>query len=48
MPITTGNFKKLVQQGIYDGTIFHRVARAREEKRKKLLRKHVKKNPKTD
>jgi len=25
MPITTGNFKKLVQQGIYDGTIFHRV-----------------------
>jgi len=25
MPITTGNFKKLVQQGIYDSTIFHRV-----------------------
>src|SRR5665647_668245 len=25
MPITTGNFKKLVQQGTYDGTIFHRV-----------------------
>jgi peptidylprolyl isomerase len=25
MPITTGNFKKLVQQGVYDGTIFHRV-----------------------
>lgn len=25
MPITTGNFKNLVQQGIYDGTIFHRV-----------------------
>ncbi len=25
MPITTGNFEKLVQQGIYDGTIFHRV-----------------------
>src|SRR3972149_4628438 len=25
MPITTGNFKKLVQQGIYDGTIFHRA-----------------------
>jgi len=25
MPITTGNFKTLVQQGIYDGTIFHRV-----------------------
>ena len=25
MPITTDNFKKLVQQGIYDGTIFHRV-----------------------
>ncbi len=25
MPITTGNFKKLAQQGIYDGTIFHRV-----------------------
>jgi len=25
MPITAGNFKKLVQQSIYDGTIFHRV-----------------------
>jgi peptidylprolyl isomerase len=25
MPITTGNFKKLVQQGVYNGTIFHRV-----------------------
>jgi peptidylprolyl isomerase len=25
MPITTGNFKKLVQRGVYDGTIFHRV-----------------------
>jgi len=25
MPITTGNFKTLVQQGTYDGTIFHRV-----------------------
>jgi len=25
MPITTGNFKKLVQQGTYDGSIFHRV-----------------------
>ncbi len=25
MPITTGNFKKLVQQGVYDGTIFHRI-----------------------
>jgi len=25
MPITTGNFKNLVQQGIYNGTIFHRV-----------------------
>jgi peptidylprolyl isomerase len=24
-PITTGNFKSLVQQGFYDGTIFHRV-----------------------
>jgi peptidylprolyl isomerase len=24
-PITTGNFKNLVQKGIYDGTIFHRV-----------------------
>jgi len=22
MPITTGNFKKLVQQGVYDNTIF--------------------------
>jgi peptidylprolyl isomerase len=25
MSITTGNFKNLVQQGVYDGTIFHRV-----------------------
>jgi peptidylprolyl isomerase len=25
MPITSGNFKKLVQQGTYNGTIFHRV-----------------------
>jgi peptidylprolyl isomerase len=25
MSITTENFKKLVQQGVYDGTIFHRV-----------------------
>ena len=25
MPITTGNFKNLVQEGVYDGTIFHRV-----------------------
>ena len=25
MPITTGNFRKLVKQGVYDGTIFHRV-----------------------
>jgi peptidylprolyl isomerase len=25
MPITTENFKKLVQQGVYDGTVFHRV-----------------------
>jgi len=24
-PITTGNFKNLVQQGFYDGVIFHRV-----------------------
>jgi peptidylprolyl isomerase len=24
-PITTGNFKNLVQQGVYDGTTFHRV-----------------------
>ncbi len=26
MPITSGNFKNLTQYGIYDGTIFHRVA----------------------
>ena len=26
MPITTENFKNLVQQGVYDGTIFHRVS----------------------
>jgi peptidylprolyl isomerase len=25
MPITTGNFKKLAGQGVYNGTIFHRV-----------------------
>src|SRR3989338_2123530 len=25
MPITTGNFKKLVSEGFYDGVIFHRV-----------------------
>ena len=25
MPITAGNFKKLVEQGFYDNTIFHRV-----------------------
>ena len=25
MPITTGNFKKLVSGGFYDGIIFHRV-----------------------
>jgi peptidylprolyl isomerase len=25
MPITTDNFKKLVRQGTYNGTIFHRV-----------------------
>jgi peptidylprolyl isomerase len=25
MPVTPGNFRKLVQQGVYDGTIFHRV-----------------------
>ncbi|MCK4434873.1 peptidylprolyl isomerase [Candidatus Bathyarchaeota archaeon] len=25
MPITTDNFRELVQQGVYDGTIFHRV-----------------------
>ncbi len=25
MPITAGNFKKLAEQGFYDGVIFHRV-----------------------
>ena len=25
MPITTGNFKKLVEDGVYDGVIFHRI-----------------------
>ena len=25
MPVTAGNFKKLVEQGFYDGVIFHRV-----------------------
>ena len=25
MPITTGNFKKLVEKGFYDGVIFHRI-----------------------
>jgi len=28
MPITTGNFKNLVSQGLYEGTAFHRVARS--------------------
>ena len=27
MPITSGNFKNLTEHGIYDGTIFHRVAK---------------------
>ena len=25
MPVTAGNFKKLVDKGFYDGTIFHRI-----------------------
>ncbi len=25
MPVTTANFRQLVQDGLYDGTIFHRV-----------------------
>ena len=25
MPVTAGNFKKLVEQGFYDGVIFHRI-----------------------
>lgn len=25
MPVTSGNFRNLVQQGVYNGTIFHRV-----------------------
>lgn len=25
MPVTAGNFKKLVEKGFFDGTIFHRV-----------------------
>ena len=25
MPITTGNFKKLVEDGFYDGIVFHRI-----------------------
>jgi len=25
MPITTGNFEKLVSEGFYDGVIFHRI-----------------------
>lgn len=25
MPLTAGNFQKLVEKGFYDGTIFHRV-----------------------
>jgi len=28
MPITAGNFEKLVAKGFYDGTIFHRVIAA--------------------
>ena len=25
MPLTAGNFRKLVEKGFYDGVIFHRV-----------------------
>ena len=25
MPVTTGNFRSLVEKGFYDGTVFHRV-----------------------
>jgi len=25
MPVTAGNFKKLVEKGFYDGTVFHRI-----------------------
>jgi len=25
MPITAGNFKKLVEEGFYDGVVFHRI-----------------------
>ncbi|MGZ4894501.1 MAG: peptidylprolyl isomerase, partial [Halobacteriota archaeon] len=25
MPIIAGNFRKLVEKGFYDGTIFHRI-----------------------
>ncbi|HQP72361.1 MAG TPA: peptidylprolyl isomerase, partial [Methanoculleus sp.] len=25
MPVTAGNFEKLVRSGFYDGTVFHRV-----------------------
>ncbi|NMC10283.1 MAG: peptidylprolyl isomerase [Methanothrix sp.] len=25
MPLTAGNFKKLVEKGFYDGTVFHRI-----------------------
>ena len=25
MPITAGNFQKLVEKGFYDGTVFHRI-----------------------
>ena len=25
MPITTGNFQKLVEKGFYNGTVFHRI-----------------------
>ena len=25
MPITAGNFKKLIEKGFYDGVIFHRI-----------------------
>ena len=27
MPVTAGNFEKLVSEGFYDGIIFHRVIR---------------------
>ena len=39
MPVTAGNFKKLVGEGFYDGVIFHRVIKAYVSGPNKEIRK---------